>query len=465
MPLPIQSRFFLTRQCANIIEELHRRLKQAGSISLLYGVKAVGKSRLIEHFVETRLSSTDTLFVRFNSNGSFIFVSKANEEYPPDNFIDQIIDRLNNNATLLIDQFEFAPVLIKQKTFELWANKALEKELKLVISVQHSELKQLTEISQRFHLPIDCVELKPLNYEEQLEYLSAYACPGLRQSTELSSELKKLLKSTKGLFSQLEIFQHQYENEINCKEITLAARWALSRKIIYGLFAALILTLSFIGFQHYMVTNELTTIFAATVDETTSSQIVPDDVVESLPSQTEIPSSELPEEVVDVVSNVSAVSSGQTMNNLDSPDETENMDEKFIPAASSAVVEEPQNNNTDGLINETFFQQRLEATKNWLATADEKSASIQIMTMVNSENKQQSLNRYLKHLKSKNLNLEHIMIFPLTKGNRQIIGVLYGTFDNLNMAYKQIKQLPVELQANQPIPRTVKGINDEIRGN
>ena len=102
------------------------------------------------------------------------------------------------------------------------------------------------------------------------------------------------------------------------------------------------------------------------------------------------------------------------------------------------------------------------ATRHWLATADNGSTSIQIMTIAYSDNPQQSLTRYLKRLESRQLDLDKVMIFPVNKRGEQMYGVLYGQFNSMRAAYAEIERLPAELKANKPIARTVKGVKDEI---
>ena len=62
-------RFFLTRQVANIMEDLNRLASVPGSISLLYGPRGAGKSRLIRQFHKIRLATCTNQVLQFQLAG------------------------------------------------------------------------------------------------------------------------------------------------------------------------------------------------------------------------------------------------------------------------------------------------------------------------------------------------------------------------------------------------------------
>jgi len=146
MPLPPKNRFFLTRQSANIMEDLLRRLKLSGSISLLYGQRGIGKSSLLNKFVSNRLTPENSVFVRFNANKTFNEGLEGDVEFKSDTFFTQQISRLKSGSTLVIDQFDNAPEEIQLNILKYWNQVAFEKSLKLVLSVEPINLHQCEQL-------------------------------------------------------------------------------------------------------------------------------------------------------------------------------------------------------------------------------------------------------------------------------------------------------------------------------
>ncbi len=457
MTQPTQDPFFLTRQSANIMEELLRRLKLAGSISLVYGARGTGKSHLLDHFLQTRLQADEVILVRFTRQQScFVTTTEGESLLSNDLVFSQVLSGLNENLILVIDQFELARPELQQIVLKFWANEAEQKKLKLVIGTQQGNLPDLLEQSKRFQLQIDSVELTALKVDEQIEYLRSFCCPALRQKVEIPSELKKQLKLTNGLFSQLAAFRFQHETDILCQDNPLSTRSNISKTFFYALSGLLIVSFTVIAvFQNINTdefqTQDLITELKVVVPLKNQPEKPESKVVEILPAPAPAPEPEPEPEFV-------KVNDDDDRSLLISQPRIQHIvEEKQVEEISIPEAPNPQ----PGFV---FFQQRLQATKLWLSSAELKTASIQLMTVISDNNPQKSINIYLKKLQSKQIDLEMIKIFPLTKGGRQMYSVLYGEYADLNTAYLEIKRLPNILKANKPIPRTVKGINIEISG-
>ena len=85
------------------------------------------------------------------------------------------------------------------------------------------------------------------------------------------------------------------------------------------------------------------------------------------------------------------------------------------------------------------------------------------MSLTYKDDPAQSLNRYLEKLASRNVDLKQIKIFYFVTRGEKMVGVLYGSFETTALARKSIDELPEVLKANQPIPRTVRGIKKDIQ--
>ena len=65
------NKYFLTRQSANVMEDLNRLVSKGGSVTVLYGQNGVGKSRLLKQFILTRPLPIPIITIRFYTNGTF----------------------------------------------------------------------------------------------------------------------------------------------------------------------------------------------------------------------------------------------------------------------------------------------------------------------------------------------------------------------------------------------------------
>jgi septal ring-binding cell division protein DamX len=70
--------------------------------------------------------------------------------------------------------------------------------------------------------------------------------------------------------------------------------------------------------------------------------------------------------------------------------------------------------------------------------------------------------RYLEKLKKLDIDIAQIKIYPTRRNGSILFGVIYGEYDDRTEAVEQIRQLPEELKANRPIPRTMGGIWNDI---
>ena len=62
--------YFLTRQTANLMEDFARDLKSANGVYLLYGDEGVGKTRLLEELMHSRLQDVKVHWIDLQAGGS-----------------------------------------------------------------------------------------------------------------------------------------------------------------------------------------------------------------------------------------------------------------------------------------------------------------------------------------------------------------------------------------------------------
>ena len=103
-------------------------------------------------------------------------------------------------------------------------------------------------------------------------------------------------------------------------------------------------------------------------------------------------------------------------------------------------------------------QQRLTATREWLAKQPQTTISIQLM----GTNDEEQLRNHLNVL-SKFVEINEVFVYRTLAKQKPSITVLYGSFSDHRAAQQALANLPPFLKENRPILRTVQGVREEIR--
>jgi type II secretory pathway predicted ATPase ExeA len=107
------------------------------------------------------------------------------------------------------------------------------------------------------------------------------------------------------------------------------------------------------------------------------------------------------------------------------------------------------------------LQQRLAATRSWLAGEDGTHVTIQLMLLTDTAPPR------WKNILSKldrEFGLTQIYVFPTHITADHQFGITFGNFSSRKQALAALARLPADYLRNRPILRTVKGIRDETSG-
>lgn len=455
----------MTCQSANLMEDMDRQIQKPGAICLLYGVNGIGKTRLLQEFIDNRLLNQRKLMVRLTAEGNCEIGQIDAQRFPQQAFSKQLLQNLESDSTLVIDQFEYALPNVQLQLFQFWNKVSTTRDLKLIICGTHQVVTNLARVSSLSQLNINSVELKPLDQTERVEYIASKFCPDSRSYPEISSGLKKLIKYSGGLFTQIDMLSQQHADQIKCKDKPLLNKYKFPR--ISG--SQLLLTGLLIGVmfltQYYYI--------GQTEPGYKNGQV-------NLSSQ---PSKRLSS----IDAKIDTVKTGQQgRQKVIAVDQTDLSTDLANDSVNTAKVEtrafkETENQHDANIRDQesmmhdlkdsldhsakSVLQQRILATQHWLARADDPTASIQIMTLGLNSNPEKALSLYLGRLKLDGINLDNIFIYSAPKKRSQLYGVLFGRYPGTADAIRSISSLPTSLKANKPIPRTVKGIKAEIKKN
>lgn len=459
------SLFFLTHQSANIIEDLTRSLHQKSIVNLIFGLPGVGKSRLIRQFIQTRLTENQCVLIDFIEHGQYKNVFGGQQLDHQRNFMSKVISDIPDQTTLILDQFDSAISEVKTRVFRFMEEQGNHKQIKLIICSSCDNLNDLSEFSKRFQVDVSSVELKCLSYKEQVAYLESIYCTGLRMQLKRNLNLKKILKPSQGLFSNLVALPLEHPS-LKCEPGTslegplFSFKWAISFLIMVGL---LFLVINNGGGG---ILNKFYSDFNNEPEqEKVSAELSsPQNGVNTQGVLVEITEAELIKNDRDAihVTQGNETKSKTLHSKTDQIFEELKKETKSTPVAAETAIDSGQLLEVRQVKTVSPIQQRIDETQKWLSLATDHQATIQIMSLAQTNDSENSLNSYLANLKNLAIDTSRIFIYSSIKKNKKMIGVLYGSYQNREKAITNIVNLPDILKANKPIPRTVKGIKDEI---
>ena len=473
MPQHTPHRFFLTRQSANILQDLARRCESPAAISVLYGLGGVGKSCLLSHFAQKYAQGQKCFHLCFDERDGFHAFGKPASTQPQSQLESALLQRLPKGSILLLDQFERMSASASQALFDFWQRHAAEKNLKLVLAMPRDHLASFQRLLEGSPLAAQSVELKPLDSAEQLEFVRASCCAEAA-SPVLSRDLRKQLAASGGYFSALQAFIDQHCSQLDC----VAGKAVRSQVWIWRYLLSLLLLAvgAWLFFQYRAVSVENT----AALPQATPTVPAVQSISRAQKQQPLAASTvEMPSAGSSVESQVdSKAQDGEgeaaAPRNLAKPalaqaepaskkviaeaKVTPPMASRRVDAAAPAATLAPAEKSIADP-----FEKSLAATRQWLSRSDAAASSIQIMALRANRNTRRSLRTYLKKLEKAGVDIEKVKIFTFNRSGQAMYGVLYGSYRNSDQARAGIRNLPAGLKADRPMVRTVKGIRQDQR--
>ena len=105
----------------------------------------------------------------------------------------------------------------------------------------------------------------------------------------------------------------------------------------------------------------------------------------------------------------------------------------------------------------SLVEQRLAATRHWLARVDPNAYTIQLME---AEHEPQLL-RDLRDI-AKSVEINDVFLYRIDANRKASLAVLYGSFSDRRVAQDALDKLPPTLKANRPFLRNVRGIRGGV---
>ncbi|MDJ0780277.1 MAG: SPOR domain-containing protein [Gammaproteobacteria bacterium] len=191
--------FFLTRQTANLMEDLARSLAEAGSLFLLYGEPGVGKTRLLRELRDSRLEAAHVHWIdmRGVSDGQIVQVDRSSR-------IEEVFASAAAGDTVIVDHFEIALKKSRHQLFVSWAEQGQERGLNLVIACASEGFNELRQLAQQYQVRIQSFELMPLENDEIDALIGFHLFPDHPiGKLDMPSTLRRRLAGTRGVIARV----------------------------------------------------------------------------------------------------------------------------------------------------------------------------------------------------------------------------------------------------------------------
>ncbi|MFC1560453.1 hypothetical protein ACFL3W_00745 [Pseudomonadota bacterium] len=172
--------FFLTRQTANLMDDLVRELKAETGLYLIYGDSGVGKTQLLEELVQTRLAESKIRWMDLQGGSS-----DAGALVDSSVMIEETFARAKPGDIIVADHFEMALKKTRHQLFLSWSTDGVDKKLNLIVASNINYFNDLRQLAQKYQVRIESFQLMPFSADEASAFLASYLFPD-RSGVKLS---------------------------------------------------------------------------------------------------------------------------------------------------------------------------------------------------------------------------------------------------------------------------------------
>jgi len=126
--------FFLTRQTANLLEDFTREINKGSSLFLLYGIKSVGKSRLLRELTNRGIPGRKFCWIDFKTeNVESSIQTDVSDADGLSSDIQELMRVSDEHDIIIVDHFELASNQVKHQLFHSWTTEGIEKKINLIV--------------------------------------------------------------------------------------------------------------------------------------------------------------------------------------------------------------------------------------------------------------------------------------------------------------------------------------------
>jgi len=466
--------FFLTRQTANLLEDFTREIDKGSSLFLLYGIRSVGKSRLLRELTNRGIPGRKFCWIDFKTENEDSSIQNELSDDDADGLasdIQGLMEVAGERDIVIVDHFELASNKAKHQLFHSWTTEGIDKKINLIVIATTGSFDDLREFTLNFKVQVKSFELMPCSMAEVEAFLAFYLFPKNPLSTlSIPADIEKQLRSCNGILSEVVEVANQQGKQVSIKpdsdpELKNRAPLAIGTLLV-------ILIALGISYPYWAqgviddenlppITEKTITIISdnedvVAINYSDSGQSNP--VVEARESTTSPQIVEQKQE-------------GQSASEPLEQAIANNVSKEKLPLEVEPTRLEPPSAKADGseelvVYNAkqqlSRFQRDLDNALYWIEGQDKKKATIQVMTISSWNFDANAYYSYLETLVSKNIDVSKFRVYQTSIDDSVVFGVIYGVYTSLREANQVIQQLPETLKARAPVPRTFGGIWNEI---
>jgi len=437
--------FFLTRQTANLLEDFTREINKGSSLFFLYGIRSVGKSRLLRELTDRGIPGRKFCWIDFKTENVDSSIQNELSDADADGLssdIQQLMRVSDEHDIIIVDHFELASNKVKHQLFHSWTTEGIEKKINLIVIATTGSFDDLRKFALNFKIQVKSFELMPCSMAEVEAFLAYYLFPKNPLSAlSIPADIEKQLRNCNGILSEVVELANRQGKQVSIKpdsdrELKNRAPLAIG---------TLLVILIVLGITYPYWTQE-----------------VIDDEILPLISEKTITIISDNEDVVAINYPDSGQSNpvAEARESLTSPQIVEQKQEG--QSVSEPIIQATVNQASNEKQQLSRFQRDLDNALHWIEGQGKNMGTIQVM-MIGSRNfDDEAYYSYLDTLESKNIDISKIRIYQRSSNGSVEFGVIYDVYESRREAYQNIQQLPEALKSRGPIPRTIGGIWNEI---
>ena len=437
--------FFLTRQTANLLEDFTREIDKGSSLFLLYGIRSVGKSRLLRELTNRGIPGRKFCWIDFKTENVDSSIQIELSDADADGLasdIQELMEVADERDIIIVDHFELASNKVKHQLFHSWTTEGINKQINLIVIATTGSFDDLREFALNFKVQVKSFELMPCSMAEVEAFLAFYLFPKNPLSAlSIPGDIEKQLRSCNGILSEVVEVANQQGKQVSIKpdsgpELKNRAPLAIGTLLV-------ILIALGISYPYW------------------AQEIIDDDILPPITEKTITIISDN-EDVVAINYPDSGQSNpvAEARESATNPQIVEQKQED--QSVSEPIVQATVNNASNEKQQLSRFQRDLDNSLHWIEGQDKNMGTIQVMMIGSGNFDGEAYYSYLDTLESKNIDLSKIRIYQVSSNNSVEYGVIYGVYENRREAYQNIQHLPRALKSRGPIPRTIGGIWNEI---
>jgi len=493
--------FFLTRQNADLMEELIRELNTEPGLFLLVGDTGAGKTRMLEELAQSRLGDSRIYWIDLQAGGDTDGVLVDSSA-----LIEESFSKAQEGDIVIADHFESALRKTRHQLFLSWTTEGVEKKLSFIISGNREYFTEICQLVQQYQVPVKSFQLMPMTTEEVTGFLGLYLYPDHSEvNLVIPPLLREQLASSNGNIGEIIDIAERAGDQITIaarKEIFVEEKLSQPKRKRKPLIAVTLLAmvLVLVGVWLYFSSqSDFLGVQSSSQSSTTSTQVASSEIdrrpeivekktaepadsviaAETEPSdvgivivadevvQIEVMQKRVESPVDDSVASTefaeetTPVTNAQSVAEVDEPAgelESRAVDDQFVPVIDAAIETAAAVPTGPGRL-----EHDLQSSLAWALRSSRKKGSLQIMMLSRELFDEQVYYEYLDGFAKRGVDTGMIRIFPTTTGGREVYSVVYGEFDSWQAASDSRNDVPRVLREYAPIPRSVGGLLDEMR--